>query len=58
MARGARPDRQLEGPPSTVQAAMGIGWGLVPWVAMIGSHFRPVVMTACNCRKMAAASTA
>jgi len=37
---------------------MGIGWWLVPWVAIMGSHLRPVVMTAYNCRRIAAAMTA
>ena len=58
MPRGARPDRQLDEPPCSVQAAMGIGWWLVPWVAIIGSHLRPVVMTAYSCRRIAAAMTA
>ena len=31
---------------------------MVPWVAMIGSHLRPVVMTACIWRRIAAAMTA
>ena len=55
---GLAPTVSLKIPPCAGQAAMGIGWCLVPWVAIIGSHFRPVVMTACNCRKMAAAMTA
>ena len=29
----------------------------VPWVAVTGSQACPVVMTACNCRKIAAAMT-
>jgi hypothetical protein len=58
MPRGARPDRQLDEPPCSVQAAIGIRWCLVPWVAMIGSHLRPVVMTAYSCRRIAAAMTA
>lgn len=31
---------------------------MVPWVAMNGSHLRPVVMTAYSCRRIAAAMTA
>src|SRR5215207_4680451 len=38
-------------------AAAGSGAGRVPWVAMAGSQVRPVVMTACRCRRIAAAMT-
>jgi hypothetical protein len=31
---------------------------VVPWVAMTGSQRRPVVMTACSCRRIAAVITA
>src|SRR5689334_1705412 len=49
----------LDGPPAGCQAATGIAvGGVVPWVAMAGFQARPVVMTACNWRRIAAAITA
>jgi hypothetical protein len=39
------------------QAASGLGCRRVPWAAIAGSHACPVVMTACSCRKIAAAIT-
>ena len=58
MPRGARPGRQLDGPPVLrFQAAIRAGPGLPP-VAMAGSHRWPVVMTACRWRSSAAASAA
>ena len=53
----ARPGRLLDAGFS-VQAAIGIclRWP-VPWVAMSGSHAWPVVITACSCRRIAAAMT-
>lgn len=41
-----------------VQAAVTAAAGVVPWVAMSGSQLWPVVMTACRCRRIAAAMTA
>ena len=38
-------------------AAAGSSRARVPWVAMAGSHVRPVVITACRCRRIAAAMT-
>ena len=41
------------------QAATGITAGcVVPWLATAGSQRRPVVTTACSCRRIAAAITA
>ena len=37
------------------QAASALFGGRVPWAAVTGSQARPVVMTACRCRKIAAA---
>jgi hypothetical protein len=37
------------------QAASAAAWRRVPWVAVAGSQVCPVVMTACRCRKIAAA---
>jgi hypothetical protein len=37
------------------QAASCLLCGRVPWAAAAGSHACPVVMTACKCRKIAAA---
>lgn len=56
MPRRARPGRQLE-VPLPGQAASAVLCLRVPWVAVTGSQARPVVMTACNCRKIAAAMT-
>src|SRR5947207_1109452 len=59
MPRGARPDRARRPPAAVSQAAMGIAVEcLAPWVAMTGSQRRPVVMTACIWRRIAAAITA
>ena len=50
---------ELDGPPWRPQAAVGITVArLAPWVAMTGSQARPVVTTACSCRRIAAAMTA
>src|SRR5829696_10526969 len=38
-------------------AAAGSSRGRVPWVAMAGSQLWPVVITACRCRRIAAAMT-
>ena len=54
MPRRARPGRQLEA-PLTGQAARALLCRRVPWVAVTGSQACPVVMTACSCRKIAAA---
>jgi hypothetical protein len=40
-----------------VSGGDGLRRWLVPWVAIIG-HLRPVVMTACNCRRIAARTPA
>jgi len=54
---GLAPTARLTG-CLTSQAAMGAAWRCrVPWVAMLGSHAVPVVMTACRCRRIAAAIT-
>jgi hypothetical protein len=56
MPRGARPGRQLES-ADRAQAASAALARRVPWVAVTGSQAWPVVMTACSCRKIAAAMT-
>lgn len=56
MSRRARPGRQLlRGRAS--QAARAVPRRRVPWAAVAGSRACPVVMTACSCRKIAAAMT-
>ena len=56
MPRRARPGRQLDR-RWLAQAASACGVCWVPWVAMTGSQAWPVVMTACRCRRIAAAIT-
>ena len=56
MPRRARPGRQLEAPPAG-QAAIAAYERLAPFAAMSGSRACPVTMTACRCRKIAAAMT-
>ena len=50
------PGRQVDVPP-TGQAASGVLCRRVPWAAVTGSQACPVVMTACSCRRIAAAMT-
>jgi hypothetical protein len=62
MPRRARSDRLLYPPRRSAgflgqAAAAGCAGGRVPWVAMAGSQARLVVMTACRCRRIAAAMT-
>jgi hypothetical protein len=57
MPRRARPGRQLCIAAGNGQAASVSGVCRVPCVAMAGSQAWPVVMTACRCRKIAAAMT-
>ena len=58
MPRRARPDRPLDPPRRTAQAASSdVVLCRVPWVAMDGSQALPVVITACRCRRIAAAIT-
>ena len=54
MPRRARPGRQLAA-PLTGQAASARLCCWVPWAAVAGSQACPVVLTACSCRKIAAA---
>jgi hypothetical protein len=57
MPRRARPDRPRLTGRRGQAATVCVCRCLVPWVAMSGSQARPVVMTACRCRRIAAAIT-
>jgi hypothetical protein len=55
---GLTPTVSLVWPPSLCQAAMVVAClRRVPWVAISGSHAVSVVITACRCRRIAAAIT-
>src|SRR5690348_4465175 len=56
MPRRARPGRLLDARWQD-QAVSGVVARRVPWAAVTGSQAFPVVMTACSCRRMAAAMT-